>query len=135
MALGAVGGSGRWAGRQLRGTWRNLGRAWDNLTFDRLLPPSIVDTIQFGIETIPKLFGLRDTRPWQQVGAAITLVGVALLATVLSGGFLIATLVVVLALGLVGVVRLVPVVNDQWRGFRDALPIKDDYDLARWRRD
>ena len=71
----------RFLGQQARGTWSNLGRGWDYLTFDNMLPPSIVGTIQWFIETIPKLLGIRGTKPWQQVGAALSLIGFALLAT------------------------------------------------------
>lgn len=121
--------------RQAAGTWSNLGKAWDYATFDNLLPPSITSTIQWFIETIPKLLGLRDSEPWEQVGAAVTVIGVALLATVLSGGLLIGTVVVVGFFGLAGVVRLVPFVNEKWTDARAALPVKDDYDVPRWRRD
>lgn len=121
--------------RQARGTWRNTGRGWDYLTFDNILPPSITGTIQWFIETIPKLFGLRDTKPWEQFGAALSVIGVALLATVLTGGYLIATVLVVGGLGSFGLVRFVPAVNDKWTEWRAALPIKNDYDLARWERD
>jgi len=120
---------------QARGTWDNAGRGWDYLTFDNLLPPSITGTIQWFIETIPKLLGLRDTKPWQQIGAAASLIGFALLATFLSGGWLIGTVVIVAALGSVGAVRFVPAVNDQYEEWRAALPIKNDYDLPRWKRD
>jgi hypothetical protein len=121
--------------KQARGTWQNTERGWDYLTFDNMLPPSIVGTIQWFIETIPKLFGLRDTKPWQQVGAALSLIGFALLATFLSGGWLIGTVVIVAALGSFGIVRFVPAVNDRWQAWRAALPVKDDYDVARWKRD
>lgn len=121
--------------RQVSGTRRNLGRGWDYLTFDAMLPPSITGTIQWFIETIPKLLGLRSTKPWQQVGAALSVIGVAVLATVLTGGFLIATVVIVAGLGSMGVVRFVPAVNDKWNKWRAALPVKDDYDVPRWKRD
>lgn len=121
--------------RQARGTRRNADRGWDYLTFDNMLPPSIVGTIQWFVETTPKLVGLRDTKPWQQVGAALSLIGFALLATFLTGGFLIATVGIVTALGAVGIVRFVPAVNDKWNEWRAALPVKDDYDVPRWRRD
>ncbi len=120
---------------QARGTWDNTGRGWDYLTFDNLLPPSITGTIQWFIETIPKLLGLRDTKPWQQIGAAASLIGFALLATFLTGGWLIGTVVIVAALGSVGAVRFIPAVNDQYKEWRAALPIKNDYDLPRWKRD
>ena len=120
---------------QARGTWDNAGRGWDYLTFDNILPPSITGTIQWFIETIPKLLGLRDTTPWQQIGAAASLIGFALLATFLTGGWLIGTVVIVAALGSVGIVRFVPAVNDQYQEWRAALPIKNDYDVPRWKRD
>lgn len=125
----------RFLARQASGTRRNAGRAWDYLTFDNLLPPSIVDLGQWGIETLPKLLGIRDTSPWQQLGAAITVIGVAFLATVLSGGLLIGTVVVVAGFGLIGLARFIPVVNDGWNGWTEALPIKRDYDVPRWKRD
>lgn len=120
---------------QARGTWSNAGRGWDYLTFDNLLPPSITGTIQWFIETMPKLLGLRSTKPWQQVGAAMSVIGVALLATVLTGGFLIATVVIVAGLGSMGVIRFVPAVNEKWNEWRAAMPVKDDYDVPRWKRD
>ncbi len=120
---------------QARGTWRNTGRAWDYLTFDNMLPPSITSTIQWFIETIPKLLGIRGTKPWQQVGAALSLIGFALLATFLTGGWLIGTVIIVAGLGSIGLVRLVPAVNDQYEEWTSQLPIKRDYDIARWKRD
>lgn len=120
---------------QARGTRQNADRGWDYLTFDAMLPPSITGTIQWFIETIPKLLGLRSTKPWQQVGAALSVIGVAILATVLSGGFLIATVVIVAGLGSMGLVRFVPAVNDRWNKWRAALPVRDDYDVPRWKRD
>lgn len=122
-------------GRQASGTRRNVGRAWDYLTFDNLLPPSLVGLGQWVIETTPKVFGVRDTKPWQQVGAAVTVALVALLATVLSGGLLIGVLIAVGLLALAGVVRHVPAVNEKWNAMTAVLPIKDDYDVPRWRRD
>jgi len=120
---------------QARGTRRNAGRAWDYLTFDNILPPSLVDLGQWLIETFPKLLGIRSTSPWQQVGAALSVIGFALLATFLSGGWLIGTVVIVAALGSVGIVRFVPAVNDKWEEWTAALPIKRDYDVPRWKRD
>jgi len=125
----------RFLGAQARGTWQNLGRGWDYLTFDNILPPSITGTIQWFIETIPKLLGIRSTSPWQQVGAAVSVIGFALLATVLSGGWLIGTVVIVAGLGSIGFVRVVPAVNDKWNEWGAALPIKNDYDVPRWKRD
>lgn len=122
-------------GRQARGTWRNFGRAWNYMTFDNVMPPSVVSLIQWFIETIPKLFGIRDTTPWQQVGAAATVIGAALLATVLSGGLLIGTVIIVTFFGFVGVIRHVPWFNDKWERATGTLPIKNDYDVPRWRRD
>lgn len=120
---------------QARGTWDNVGRGWDFLTFDNILPPSITGTIQWFIEMVPKLLGLRSTSPWQQVGAAISVIGVALLATFLSGGLLIGTVVLVAGLGSFGIVRFVPAVNERWTEWRAALPVKEDYDVPRWQRD
>lgn len=120
---------------QARGTWENVGRGWDYLTFDNLLPPGITGTIQWFIETIPKLLGIRSTSPWQQVGAAASVIGVALLATVLSGGWLIGTVVIVAAFGSIGLIRFVPAINDKYEEWRAALPIKSDYDVPRWKRD
>lgn len=121
--------------RQASGTRRNLGKAWNYATFDNLLPPSIASVIQWFIVTIPRLLGLRETEPWEQAGAAVTVIGVALLITFLSGGLLIGTVVVVGVFGLAGLVRFVPFMNDKWTDARAALPIKDDYDVPRWRRD
>jgi len=75
--------------RQVTGTRRNLGRAWEYLTFDELLPPSI------------------------RVG----------------------TVIIVIALGSIGVARLIPAVNEEYGEWIAALPIKNDYDLPRWKRD
>lgn len=122
-------------GTQLSGTWRNLGRAWNYLTFDNVLPPSIRDLFQWIIETIPKVFGVRGTKPWQQLGAAAMVIVFALLATVLSGGLLIGTVIIVGFFALVAIVRHVPWVNDQWESATGLLPIKNDYDVPRWRRD
>lgn len=135
MLLALPVGGFRFLLAQGRGTWQNLGRGWDYLTFDNLLPPSITGTIQWFIETIPKLLGIRSTSPWQQVGAAVSVIGVALLATVLSGGYLIATVVLVMGLGSIGFARFVPAVNDKWNEWTAALPIKNDYDVPRWKRD
>lgn len=126
---------GRFLLEQARGTRENAGRAWDYLTFDNILPPSIRDLIQWIIEIVPKLFGVRDTSPWQQVGAALSVIGFAFLATVLTGGWLIATVVIVAGLGSMGLIRFVPAVNDRWNKWRAALPVKDDYDVPRWKRD
>ncbi len=134
----AASGTRRFGGflrRQVSGTRRNLGRAWNYLTFDRLLPPSIRDMIQWTIEMIPKLLGIRSTTPWQQIGASISIVGFALLATFLTGGLLIGTVAVVLGLGAIGVARLVPAVDEEYSEWMAALPIKRDYDLPRWKRD
>jgi len=120
---------------QARGTWRNVGRGWDYLTFDNILPPSLVDLGQWLIETFPKLLGIRSTSPWQQVGAALSVIGFAFLAAFLSGGWLIGTVVIVAAFGSIGVVRFVPAVNDKWEEWTAALPIKRDYDVPRWKRD
>lgn len=120
---------------QVRGTWDNVGRAWDYLTFDNMLPKSIVDMVQWLVETIPKLLGIRSTTPWQQIGAAASLIGFALLATFLSGGLLIGAVVIVAGLGSIGIVRLVPAVNGKYEEWRAALPIKNDYDIPRWKRD
>jgi len=134
-----VGSGARRAGgflrRQVTGTRENLGRAWNYLTFDELLPPSIRDMIQWTIETIPKLLGIRGTTPWQQIGASISVIGFALLATFLTGGVLIGTVVVVLGFFSIGVIRLIPAVNEGYGEWRAALPIKNDYDLPRWKRD
>lgn len=121
--------------RQASGTRRNLGRAWGYLTVDRLLPPSIRSTIQWFIETIPKLLGIRSTSPWQQIGASASVIGVALLATFLTGGVLIGTVAIVLGFGAIGAARLVPAVNEKYSEWAAALPIKSDYDLPRWKRD
>lgn len=122
-------------GRQAAGTWRNLGKAWNYLTFDNILPPSIRDLIQWIIETIPKLFGIRGTKPWQQVAAASMVILFALLATVLSGGLLIGTVIIVGFFAFVGIVRHVPWFNEKWNQATGVLPIKRDYDVPRWRRD
>lgn len=122
-------------GAQLSGTRRNLGRAWNYLTFDNVLPPSIRDFIQWGIETTPKLFGIRDAKPWQQLGAAAMLIIVAVGATFLSGGLFFATVIIVGVFGLVGIVRHVPWVNKKWKQGTGLLPVKNDYDVPRWRRD
>lgn len=121
--------------RQASGTWRNIGRAWSYLTFDNVLPPSLVGLGQWTIETLPKLFGVRGTTPWQQVGAAATFIGVALLATFLSGGLLIGAVVLAAGFGLIGVWRHIPWIDDRWQGFTALLPIKRDYDVPRWKRD
>ncbi len=120
---------------QARGTRRNIGRGWDYLTFDNILPPSLVDLGQWLIETFPKLLGIRSTSPWQQVGAALSVIGFAFLAAFLSGGWLIGTVVIVAAFGSIGLVRFVPAVNDKWEAWTAALPIKRDYDVPRWKRD
>jgi hypothetical protein len=146
MATGAVGSGLRMLGsgtrrvggflrRQVSGTRRNLGRAWNYLTFDELLPPSIRDMLQWTIEIIPKLLGIRSTTPWQQIGAAISVVGFALLATFLTGGLLIGTVAIVLGFGAIGVARLIPAVNEEYGDWMAALPIKNDYDVPRWKRD
>lgn len=122
-------------GAQLSGTRRNLGQAWNYLTFDNILPPSIRDLFQWMIETVPKVFGIRDTKPWQQFGAAAMVIVFALLATFFSGGLLIGTVVIVAFFGLVGIVRHVPWVNEKWNQGTGLLPIKNDYDVPRWRRD
>jgi len=120
---------------QARGTRRNVGRGWDYLTFDNILPPSLVGLGQWLIETMPKLAGIRSTTPWQQVGAALSVIGFAFLAAFLSGGWLIGTVVIVAALGSIGIIRFVPAVNDKWEEWTAALPIKRDYDVPRWKRD
>ncbi len=68
-------------------------------------------------------------------GAALSVIGFAFLAAFLSGGWLIGTVVIVAALGSVGIVRFVPAVNDKWEEWTAALPIKNDYDVPRWKRD
>lgn len=120
---------------QARGTWLNLNRGWNYLTFDNILPPSLTGLGQWIIETTPKLLGLRNTKPWQQVAAALSVIGVALLATFLTGGFLIATVIIVAALGSIGIARHIPDANEKWNEWTAALPIKNDYDVPRWRRD
>jgi len=91
--------------------------------------------IQWTIEIIPKLLGIRGATPWQQIGAAISVIGFALLASFLTGGALIGTVVIVIGLGSIGVARLIPAVNDEYGEWIAALPIKNDYDLPRWKRD
>lgn len=124
-----------WTARQIKGTQRNAERGWAYLTLDRMLPPSIVGLIQWFIETVPNALGLRNAKPWQQVGAAITLTAVAILTTVLSGGLLIAVLVVVVILLLIGLVRFIPFINKQWENTTEKLPIENDYNVPRWSRD
>lgn len=121
--------------RQARGTRRNAGRAWDYLTFDNILPPSVTDLIQWIIDTVPRAFGVRGWKPWHQIGASITLLLVAVFSTALTGGVLIGTVVFAGILLSIGVGRLVPAVNDEWNEWTAALPIKTDYDVPRWRRD
>lgn len=121
--------------RQVSGTRENLGRAWDYLTFDELLPPSIRDMLQWTIEMVPKLLGIRSTTPWQQIGASISIIGFALLATFLTGGLLIGTVAIVLGFGAIGIARLIPAVNEEYSEWMAALPIKRDYDIPRWKRD
>lgn len=128
-------GAGSFVRRQISGTRRNLGRAWAYLTVDEILPPSIRGTIQWFIETIPKLLGIRSTTPWQQIGAAASVIGVALLATFLTGGLLIGTVAIVLGFGAIGAARLVPAFNERYSDWAAALPIKNDYDVPRWKRD
>ncbi|WP_324662407.1 hypothetical protein [Haloarcula sediminis] len=121
--------------RQVRGTRDNVGRAWNYLTFDNVLPPSLTGLIQWFIETIPKVFGVRDTTPWQQLGAAMTVIIFAIIGTVASGGLLIGIVIGVGVLGLIGLARHVPAVNQGWNRITGKLPIRRDYDVPRWKRD
>lgn len=128
-------GPAAWIGAQLRGTLANLREALGYLTRpSATLPPSVVSTLDWFTDTVPKLLGLGSTTPRGQVAAAISTIGVALLATFLTGGALVATVVAVLGFGYIGLLRMIPAVNSEYTEWRSALGL-DRSGERQWRRE
>jgi len=125
----------RFVGRQARGTWRNIGSFYRWFTFDRVLPPAIVSTIQWFFEKTPRMLGLRGTDKNNQIAAAAVIMIVAFSSALLTAGLTLAVLAVAAMFLLFGVLRLVPAFNSLYKAGRDRVPVKDDYDIPRWDRD
>lgn len=123
-----------WVWGQIVDAGRNTVALFDYLTFDRILPPSLVDTIQFYIEAVPAALGLRGVSRERMVSAIVTLGILAVLSTVLTLGLTVAVLVALTFLLVLGLLRLFPAVNRAWKRSTGGL-VRDDYDLPRWKRD
>lgn len=133
--FGGIGSAGMWVAKQANGTVANAERTWQYATLDRMLPPSIVDLIQWGIETTPEALGIRNVKPWQMITGATTVAGVAFVSAFFTGPIGIAAYVTAAVLFMIGVARLVPAINERWNAATSMLPIKDDYNVPRWSRD
>lgn len=133
LMLPFVGAAFAW--RQVRGTGESIVGFYRWLQIDYVLPPAIRDTVQWTIQIIPEAMGLRDTSKYRQVSSAVVVLAVAFLSTLLTGGLAIAIYVGAAVLLGIGLGRFVPAVNKGWKGFRERLPVKDDYDVPRWSRE
>lgn len=133
--LALCNGPGRWVRDQFIGTLANLWAAVGYFTRpEATLPPTIVSTLNWFKETAPRILGLGTTTPRKQVAATISTIGVALLATFLTGGLLAATVVIILGLMSVGFARMVPAVNSEWGKWRSALGLGGSGE-RKWRRE
>lgn len=119
---------------QTVGAWRNFWALLDYLTFDRILPPSIVSTIQFYIEAVPAALGMRGVARERMISAIITLALIVVLSTIVTFGLTIAALVALGVLLVIGLIRLFPAADRTWKRYTSDL-VEEDYDLPRWRRD
>lgn len=109
--------------------------AWAYLAdwqIDDVLPPSIVDTINWGLSLLPKAIGLRGT-PRDQINTNVVFIifwGLASLPTL--GATLVLVLLHVMLLT-VGIWRWLPAFNEMWRRVRRHLPFRNDVDVPFWR--
>lgn len=120
-----------WAWGQLSAFVENVREA--RFYADDFLLPSIRDLLNWFIRLVPEALGLRDTKPYDQVKANVIFSMFWFLTSAVSGGLTLALVGIHVMLLLVGVWRWFPAVNDLWDRFRDALPVKDDYNILFWR--
>lgn len=99
---------------------------------DDVLPPSIVDTVNWVMSLLPKAVGIRGT-PREQINANAIFIGFWILASFATLGATLALVAVHLALLSIGVWRWLPAFNEMWRRVRTRLPFTDDVDVPFWR--
>jgi len=129
-AVSGLGSAGGWVRRQASGTASNLRGLVGYLSLDRLLPPSVVSTLQFFASTVPVALGLRGATSKEQFAGSTTLVLLAIVTSTLTLGL---TLVAVAFFGvfwLISIARTVPAVNDAYESKMSLLPDTD----WRWER-
>lgn len=125
----------------LSALWRNLrgfaGNAYgyvSGFAVDDVLPPGVIDTVNWLLGLVPRALGLRQTTPREQINANVVLAVFWFLAGFISlGATWVIILVIHVPLLLVGIWRWFPGFNDAWASFRNRLPVRDDYDLPGWR--
>lgn len=97
---------------QVRGFGRNVREIVSVETGYEILPPSIADTIQWFLKSIPRAFGFGT--PEQMITGSVALAVVSVLSSFVTFGATLALLVVWAVTFSLGVLRLVPVVNAYW---------------------
>jgi len=116
---------------QARGTYRNTRELVGGFAFDKVLPPSIADLLQNVITLVPRALGRGS--PEQQIYSSLTLIGIAIITAPISLGY---SLVVATPFGLtlvIGLYRLNPWVDSQFRSLRGNK--LRDRDIPLWERD
>lgn len=120
--------------RNVRGFVVNAYAYFAGAALDDVLPPSIINTVNWLLGLFPKALGLRETTPREQINANAVFIVFWFFAGFISVG---ATWVLILVVHLpllgVGVWRWFPGVNNAWRSFRARLPVRGDYNIPGWR--
>lgn len=101
-----------WLPRQVWGFLQNAWGVITGLAPDDVAPPSIVSTWEWLKQQVPRAVGLGT--PQEQLSASVVLAIAAVLTSLFTGGvtlFFVAVFAVTFG---VGVLRLVPVVDDLW---------------------
>lgn len=123
-----------WPLRQIGAFLQNAYGYATDFALDDVLPPGIIDTINWLFGLVPRALGLRSTSPEAQINANVVLAVFWFLAGFISlGATWVIILVVHVPLLLVGIWRWFPGFNDAWRSFRSRVPVREDYDIPGWR--
>jgi hypothetical protein len=109
-----------WPVRQLRGAWANAYEVATTATLNDLLPPSIISTIAFFRDAIPRSLGYADSTMRHVTGIVVVSL------TMILGSLTIATPVAIIfaaVSGTAALLRLLPAVEDRWPVTEDDWPL------------
>lgn len=123
----------RAASRQVRGFFANAWAYFSDLALDDVIPPGIVDSVNWFLGQFPKAAGLRGATPREQINANVVLIIWWALWSIPSLGATIALVAVQAVFLVIGVYRWLPAFNDLWLRFTGWLPVPRDIDIPFWR--
>lgn len=118
---------------QVRGFFSNAWAYFSDLALDDVIPPSIVELVNWFLGMFPQAFGLRGATPREQINANIVLMIWWALWSIPSVGTTLVLVAFHAVFLVIGMYRWYPFINKAWRRMTARLPVADDYNIPFWR--